>query len=127
MLPRSQYYAVTLIVHEGAQNGRMLPLNSEDIHLLNGASSGDKRRVQCCYAPHDCRAANGLREAEFSLWPPLEKGIHEFKWKPAGTQSDCTLFNKNDPFRVVSRWLSTIFPRYASRFWTAFGWDGGIR
>jgi hypothetical protein len=26
-------------------------------------------------------------EAEFSLWPPLKKGIHEFKWKPAGTET----------------------------------------
>lgn len=61
---------------------------------LGGASSGGERRSQCCYAPHDRRAANGLREAEFSLWPPLEKGIHEFKWKPAGTQSDYRLFTQ---------------------------------
>lgn len=111
--------AFALNIHRVAQ-GASRPvrpvMHITDMIQLGGASSGGERHLQCSYAPHDCRAANGLREAEFSLWPPLEKGIHEFKWKPAGTQSDYRLFRKNEPIHVVSRRPSIILTRNVSRF-----------
>lgn len=43
----------------------------------------------------DHERANRLWKAELSLWPPLKKGIHEFKWKPTGTEAEKNGRNKS--------------------------------
>lgn len=62
----------------------------------------------------DHERANRLWKAELSLWPPLKKGIHEFKWKPKGTEAE-----KNDRNKSLRYWPKADCVRFY-RMYSAF-------